>query len=127
MTIDLLPPVARDLAETIGLDATLALVERWGGTPLWVRPEPWPELVTVIGQEAAGKLCYAYALCRLDIPRCVRSVRACRDRAILAASAAGATGSDLARAYGLTRRQITKIRRAGRDSEPTPQTDLFGE
>lgn len=125
MDSDLLPPVARDLAELLGLDAALALVERWGGTPLWVQRQPWPELVQAIGREAAETLCATYTLERIDVPRCVRSMRAVRDRAILEASSEGISGAQLALAHGLTRRQITNIRRGGRHAAADPQPDLF--
>jgi hypothetical protein len=127
MDIDtsLLPPVARDLAELLGLDAALALVERWGGTPLWVQQKPWPELVAAIGEVPAQTLCSTYALERIDVPRCVRSMRAVRDRAILAAASQGTSGAQLARDNGLTRRQITNIKRAQREAVPDPNLDIF--
>ena len=129
MSADLsrLPPLARELAECLGLDATLTLVQQWGGARVWVPAAPSPAWVELLGAEAAAALCGRFALEQLDVPRCVAQVRAARDRAIVAALAEGKTLNEVALAFRLTRRQIVNIQLAARAPAPALTGDLFEE
>jgi len=123
--LDLLPPTARDLAEAIGLDAALILVRRWQGARIWIPARPTQEWIELLGPEAAAALCRRYGLERIDVPRCVRLLRAARDRAIFAALESGQSANQAALAAGVTRRQIFNIKRAAGLSDPNPAADLF--
>ena len=52
--------------------------------------------------------------------RWVRASRRDRDRAILAADAAGYTTEAIGRSFGLSRTSVTRIVRAGNGTEPGP-------
>lgn len=127
MSADLsrLPPMARELAGCVGLEATLALVRSWGGARVVVPAAPTPEWVEVLGPAAAEALCQRFAHETIDVPRCVAQVRATRDAAIVAALEGGMTLNQAALAFGLTRRQIVSIRLAARSPAPATTGDLF--
>lgn len=125
-SLDLLPPVARDLAECIGLEATLALAQRWGGLRIWIPANPGAELIALLGAGPALKLCQTYTNERIELPRCVRQLRAVRDRAILAALQGNSNANQAALGAGLTRRQIFNIKRKAADLEPDPHLDMWG-
>lgn len=57
-----LPPLAREIAECIGVEATLALSREYGGQMYKVpkNPRPGSRLVNAIGMEAAQKFGYFF-------------------------------------------------------------------
>ena len=121
-----LPPLARELAECLGIDATLALVRALGGTRVYVPASPGEDLVELLGAYAATALCEQFTGESLDIPRCDKALRAARNASVLAALAAGESLNTVARAHRLTRRQVINIRLAARQAGPAPMTlDLF--
>ena len=80
-----LPPVAQDLVTEIGLDATLALIEHWGGGPLWI-PEKMTQrnhIARLIGLENAERLSYRYPGDWLLVPRAARALRIIQEREML--------------------------------------------
>jgi hypothetical protein len=122
-----LPPRAAELAEVIGLAATLRLVEGWGGLRQYV-PAPAHlhadhPLVRQLGREAARRLAEHYAREKIDVPRCLSALRAARDRRIVAEHEQGASGRELAMRYQLTERQIWTI--LAREQPENPTGDLF--
>lgn len=108
---DLLPPSARELAEVIGLDATLALIEHYGGTRLYVPEHIGADhpLARAIGMQAAHTLVEHYARDSIDVPRAWRAARAVLYRQIVAAYTDGATAASLARRHRCTERWIYEI------------------
>jgi Mor family transcriptional regulator len=120
MRLEDLPGRLREIAERIGLPATIRLVEGWGGTRLYVpeKIEPHHLLAQRLGCEAARQLSRLYAREIIDIPRAVRAAKAIRDREIIERLDAGDSAPALARAHGLTERAIWKIRRRVIDSDP---------
>lgn len=82
----LLPPTARDLAELIGLPATLRLVEAWGGRAVQIArgkrakgKAQHDELATIVGRLAASKIAQRYGGDVLTIPLCADALRGARD------------------------------------------------
>lgn len=106
-----LPPKLRELVRLIGLAPAMAIVKHWGGLRIKI-PEKYHEdhaLVRVAGREAMVKLVDAYAVQNLYIPRAVTAMNALRNVDIVRRLEGGASGSTLAREYGMSERQIWKI------------------
>ena len=57
-----------ELADWIGEAATLKLCEAFGGVPLYIPVAPPPDIVAVIGAEAARVLCETYGREMLTLP-----------------------------------------------------------
>lgn len=130
MTADIearyLPSILQDMAELIGLPATLKLVEAYGGVRLYIpkRFDPDHPLVKLVGHAHAAKLCESYGgELHFDIPRAVAATRAARDARMRNDRALGATHRELALRYVLTERQIRNI--LGDDEEDDRQVGLF--
>lgn len=123
---DELPETLVEIAEVIGLPATLRLVEGWGGLRLYI---PQPEhlsgehpLVQQLGEDAARSLAEIYAREKVDIPRCLAAVRGVRNRRIATAHRQGMSVRRLAIEHHLTERAVWMILAA--DPEPR-EPDLF--
>lgn len=107
-----LPGVLQEIADLIGLPATLALVRAYGGVRLWVplNIDPDHPLVKLVGHAAAAKLVDIYGgQEHFDIPRALGATLAVRDKQIRAQRAEGATHRELALRHRLTERQIRNI------------------
>ncbi len=108
-----LPESLRDIADLIGFTAALKLVEHYGGVGALYIPhaiKPDHHLARNIGIEAARKLAMHYGSDYLrNIPRCTRRSRSLRNAEIRARRKAGESPATLARAYGLTERNIWAI------------------
>ncbi|MEQ9132671.1 MAG: Mor transcription activator family protein [Salinisphaeraceae bacterium] len=125
---DLLPEMARELVEVIGLAGTLMLIEHFGGTRLYV-PQSLPDdhqLVALLGREKAEALCDRFGGDNPDIPRAYRAVQAALYTNIARAYANGASARDLARRHHCTERWIYYVVARHRDEQNTAQTRLFG-
>lgn len=121
--VDQLPPQLRELVRLIGLTEALNLVRARGGLPLTIPTDPTRArvLAEVLHPESVEALCRAWGGQTRDLPKPDKVIQQIRDQAIRQSEA---TAWELARRHRLTRRQITNIRREGRD-EPSPQGDLF--
>lgn len=110
--LDDLPATLQEVAELVGLPATIALVERWGGIRVFVpRADNLHEahpLVQALGPEAARKLAEYFDGSELPVPRAAAALRRLRDETIRAARGE-APAARLAREHGLTERQIYAI------------------
>lgn len=111
--INILPGVLREMTDMIGLPATMQIVQRHGGTRLWVPAlietlAPDHKLVKLVGMAAARTLSEQYGGETLEIPKAERALRAIRDKAIREQWPAKSQ-SQLAREYNLTERQVRKI------------------
>jgi len=104
----LLPGIVREIADLIGLHATLKLVEHYPGIEMWVPGNYDPDhvLVKIIGHEAASKLVDNYGGESYQMPKCVDAIRAVRNTRICASDK---SQRQLAIEHGLTVRQIRNI------------------
>ena len=121
-----LPGILQEIAEMIGLPATLKLVEAYGGVRLYIpkRYDPDHPLVKLIGHAHAARLCETYGgEMHFDIPRAVAATRAARDARIRNDRSMRATHRELALRYMLTERQIRNI--LGEDKGDVRQVALF--
>jgi Mor family transcriptional regulator len=99
------------IAETIGVDGALKLMERFGGTPLYVPVEisPADPLARCLGIESARLLAERFKREQIYIPTGARARRVVRDRDIVRRHAAGETHAALARRFNLSSRRIQSI------------------
>lgn len=112
--IDLLPPLLQEFERLVGLQATMALVRRWGGLRVYF---PTPERVTedhpyaaVIGVEALLKLAEEYGgLPHFQLPKAERALQAVRNARIAAEYATCKTAREIGAEYGLTEGQVVRI------------------
>lgn len=105
-----------ELIDAIGIEATLTLVERFGGVRIYV-PEAGTltedhPIVRAIGLEAAQRLARMWPQERPYLPRAVAELRRRRDEALVADLDAGMSFSQAARKYRLTERQVYSIKAA---------------
>lgn len=125
---DLLPPLLQDWVRLIGLPATMAMVNRYGGTRIYIPAEAPPEhpYADLIGQHNLVKLCAEYGAfghgLRLLLPNARRALTAVRN-AQIRADYASKSARELAAAYQLNQRHIERIV-ADLDQVDTAQTTL---
>ncbi len=107
-----LPPILQEIAELIGLPATLKLVKAYGGTRLYVpkRFDPDHPIVKLIGHELAARLFERFGgQDQFDVPKAMIAVKAARDATIRAQRRDGYTHARLAVLHGITERQVRNI------------------
>lgn len=77
INVDQLPKTARMLADVIGLPATLALVDIYGGLSIWPAKTGADRaaLGEIIGEEAAQRFVDTFRE-EVTIPKCVSAIRA---------------------------------------------------
>lgn len=116
---DQLPVSLREMTETIGLMASLALVEQFRGITLEIpkRINDKHYLVTTLGKETALCFCQVYGGERLYIPKAAYALRQLRNREIILGYDRGESIKELVRKYSLCDRQIWNILK-----EPLPMT-----
>jgi Mor family transcriptional regulator len=106
-----LSPFLTELQDVIGLKNTLALVEQWGGVPLYI-PESIPDnhrIAKLIGKDAADALARYCGRERINIPLARDYKRAQRNAEIYNRHKAGESANDLAIQYGLGARQMWEV------------------
>jgi len=108
--IEHLPQSLRDIADAIGFEGVMLLVERYGSQRLWIPAKPphnWG-LFNILGHENAYKLVRLCAPSQIEIPKCtmlkieMRNQKIRDDRRSL-------TVRELVEKYNLDRHQIYKI------------------
>lgn len=107
--------------ELIGEEATAKLIERFGGTRLYIPHCPTPDdtLVQAVGEEPALKLAHTFGGERVEVPNPPP-----RRMRILAMRAAGHSVESIARALGCTRRRVFQVLAETRDaSHPIEASD----
>lgn len=112
--IDLLPPLLQDFERLIGLQATMALVQRWGGLRVYF---PTPDRVTAdhpyaqaIGVDALTTLAREYGgLPHFQLPKAERALQAVRNAQIAKDYATAKTARQIAAEHGLTERQVVRL------------------
>lgn len=127
LATDLLPPVLQDFVRLIGLQPTMALVERFGGLRIYIPANPGPDhqLSQLIGYENLQNLSKEYGTGeRLDLPKAERALTGLRNAKIIAQYGPKSMRT-LAAEHHLTERQITRILAAAQ-AQNDSQTDLFG-
>ncbi len=119
MTGDLPLPTdeARRLAELIGAAAAFKLIERHGGTRVFVPRQPSERIIALIGDAAAAQLCAAYGGDNIKVPL----ARAWR---VLVYRARGLTYPAIARAVGCSEDAVWRV--LSRHERTAKQFDLFG-
>lgn len=92
--------------ELIGAEATAKLIERFGGTRVYVPHSPTPDdiLAQTVGVEPALKLARTFGGERVEVPNPPP-----RRMRILAMRAAGQSVESIARACGCTRRRVFQV------------------
>lgn len=106
-----LPPRIRELAEIIGLQPALLLVEKYGGAKFYVPRTVAADhsLAELLGAETARKLAAEFGGSMVWMPRYAKLLKLNRDREIRAQSKAGASGYRLALKFKLTDRHVRRI------------------
>ncbi len=109
-----------EIAEKIGLAATLKLIEAYGGTNCYIphRPTPEQKLVQVIGIAATLKLSAVHAGEHIDIAL----AQAARSKKALISDAKG-TSVEVARRFGVSTRWVRYCRNAGTKSRKVQERD----
>ncbi len=136
----LLPPVLKEIAEAVSLQAALNLAEARGGqrvsipTPTTLNDAHW--LVEALGEEDAYKLCQYFthdARITLDVPFGVVYQRALKHAKIDQMIKAGKSANDIAAELNCSRRWAIEIRqrikRGSKESESERENepDLFSD
>lgn len=129
---ELLPPVLQDFVRLVGLQATMALVERVGGLRVYF---PTPERATedhpfaqIIGLPNLVKLADAYGgQEHFQLPKAEKALLAVRNARIAADYLTTKTARQLAAEHRLTEGQIVRILSAQGATAPADrrQTALF--
>lgn len=114
-TLPPLPTLAEEIAETIGVDGLLLLVDARGGQRLTVPVGPAEDhpLAAIMGRDRWDKFRATFPGETLDIPT-LKGNRTALMHAAIRRDRSGATVNELAARYGLTGRQIKRICAAGR-------------
>lgn len=104
MNLEEFPETIRNLAEIIGLPATLAIVAVRGGTRIYIpiksTPDHW--LISIVGKDAFAELTKNYQGELIEIPRCAHSRKLAIEQEIAEAARAGAGTRELALRFGYT-------------------------
>lgn len=130
LPLHLVPASLREMAEYCGESVMLAVWRTYGGGHLHVPKKPGPdnELVALLGMQQALNFCAMYGGEMLNIAKADKALRAVRNALICLQSEQGESLFCLARAHGLTERQIQTILKATPDDDAVVmQLDLFEE
>lgn len=130
-TLALLPPLLRDFEQRIGLPATLALVNRWGGLRVYF---PTPDrcsvehpIAQVIGLDKLLLLAEQYGGNEhRQLPKARQALLALRNARIVAARGQK-SARDLAMEHGLTEGQIIRVWAAAGPVTEDRQAELFDQ
>lgn len=121
----LLPERARELAEVVGIDGLVKLVEWRGGVFINVPVEysPEHELAGVLGETATRALIDAYAGCRVELPLLTTHARALKVATAQSMRTDGVVIWKIARHLGTTERNTYRwLSRADANQD---QMELF--
>ncbi|MFH1813414.1 MAG: Mor transcription activator family protein [Pseudomonadota bacterium] len=131
-----LPQSVVDLIELLGYEATMRLVDAFGGLKIEVpygRVEGplTARIIQTLGGGLAARFMATYGGEELYIPRCVQAIRDERDRAIQADYDAGSRVPDIAQKYMISERWVWVVlkraigdQQAGRKRDDS-QLDMF--
>lgn len=126
LNVELLEPLLRQLVELIGLPATLAIVERYGGTQLNIprQADQNAALVALIGADKAAVLGRALGPDRLLIPKALPALTAVRNQVIVRQLQTRSV-RQVAREFRLGERMIWYIRSRAEEAGSADQPRLF--
>lgn len=121
---DLLPSSLLDIMHSIGLPATLKLIEHYGGIRLFVPVKLVPDHVLIgqIGADATIILINIYAGESIEIPRADKALKYLRAEDMLSS---GLSQRTLALRYNFTIRGVRKAQKRARQLIDDLQEDLF--
>lgn len=110
LCLQLLPAVLQEFVSLIGIDATMRLVHRFGGTRVRIPLTATADhaLAELIGMDQLVKLCDRFKGHRFDLPKAYAALLHIRNAKILAEYGPKST-RQLALEHGLTERQIWNI------------------
>lgn len=119
-----LPETLSEVVAAIGMERTLALVERLGGVRVYVPEKMVPDhqLVRVVGHHAAYQLAERFGGEPLVLPRCAEALRGVRNSRIRSEREGGATPAQLALRFALTERQVYAILAAAEPASERQQS-----
>ncbi|RYU62915.1 hypothetical protein EWI61_00120 [Methylolobus aquaticus] len=105
------PKSLQRVFELIGFAATQRLVEKAGGTRVFIPkyPDSTSVLTDLIGLDAAKALAQEYGHDKIEIPRCAKLLSSVRNERIRSLRAEGWTLRALALEFGMTERAISMI------------------
>lgn len=112
---ELLPPRLQVFVRTIGLPATMLMVEHFGGMRIYIPATPSPDhpYADLIGWDNFARLCREIGIDgtgdRFLLPRAQRALNAVRNAQICADYRGGKSARTLASEHRLTERHIERI------------------
>lgn len=108
--IQSLPESLRDIASQIGIEKTLAIVEKFAGRKIWIPRNPRSDWVMfeVLGCEAAGKLVKLCGGSQIEIPLC-KAFRIAARNELIRKDRECLTIQKMIEKYGLCRWQLSQI------------------
>lgn len=124
--LGVMSPVAREIAEAIGIEATIDLLcrRKLGGKRIFIPPrlEPGSALIADVGAEIAGALVVALGYGTLgrwlDLPLLSGVERLMRDNAMRADYAGGMKENQLVERYHLSHRHVRRMLKAPGTTSP---------
>jgi len=125
LPVDALPSLARDIADTIGMDGLLQIVEQYGGQQICVHkvPRPDSELASLLGPKYPPFQHRFYGE-YLDIPLLHTSREALLVADVLTSLANGEAVNKIASRHRIPRRRVFRIQ-ARYTAEDDSQLSLF--
>ncbi|WP_297813672.1 hypothetical protein [uncultured Methylophaga sp.] len=120
---DYLPPVAREIAEVIGIDGLLCLVKHFGG--ITIRVPGQGELKRVLSPQQYKDFVHTFRNEKLAIPRLqarFNHIEALETNRLLEQ---GFTKAEVARTQNITERAVYKRQAKQRQLDKDKQQDLF--
>jgi hypothetical protein len=106
---ELLPATMQEMADTIGLDNTLKVIEQYASERFNVPVrDPTPKMIERLGTDLARTIVQQYSRELLTIPKCCKLKNHFRDLEIAKLRAGGKSIPELVRLFGLTRRHIER-------------------
>ena len=127
MDLRRLPRRIGDLVDAMGWTPTLRLLGCFGGSSVYVpkKAASGSRLHAVLGDDALAKLAAVYPGETVELPKIDHVQRQMRDLQIVSDLRRGCSSGALAEKYGLTRRQITNIKRTYADYPGIPASTPF--
>lgn len=125
LTIELLPKVLQEFVRLIGIQATMLMVEKFGGLRIYIPLNPTPDhhFAQLIGFDNLVKLSEVYGLeDHFELPKAERALKALRNAKIRAEFGPKSI-RQLAHEHKLTERQVTRIVGSSANDD---QSELFG-
>lgn len=121
--VEALPPSLRDVAETLGLQIALKLIEHFGGAEMKFPKNPGADhpVLAALGNEDGRALCSFLHGGLIYVPhaKARRSIR----MDVLALQADGKGRREIARLLGVSQRHVRRM--ANKPAAPSNQFDLF--